>query len=101
MFGWLSTKAKSLIRNNHINGFVRLCNNQVEFLSILNEVRSCRGGPWSDDLIKRVEEYILCGANSGISVYRLKVLSSLDIGHALGVIAVGISRDDLKMLPNC
>lgn len=96
MFRWLASRVASIVYNNYINGFVRLCNNQVEFLTILNEARSCGGGPWSDDLIGRVEEYILCGAISGISVYRVKVLSSLDIGHALGVIAVGISRDDFR-----
>ncbi len=82
--------------NSPVSGFIRLCRKRSEFLYIVNEAKRFSGGTWEEDLIDRVGEYILGGKLDGISVYSVQTLSPFDIGHALGVIAEGISQSSFR-----
>lgn len=51
---------------------------------------------WGEDQIEKIHKYILRDKVENISVYRLKVLTAFDAGHALGVIAEGITQDNFR-----
>lgn len=75
---------------------VRLCRNRVEFITIINEAINHTNKNWDQELINRVIQCILEGTDSGISVYSSDTLDPLDRGHALAVIAEGISQDNFR-----
>jgi hypothetical protein len=79
------------------NNLVRLCKSRAEFISIINEAINSPDQNWEQQLIDRVIQYILDEKSSGISVYRVDTLDPLDCGHALAVVAEGISRDDFQI----
>lgn len=78
------------------NNLVRLCKRRTEFITIVNEVLSSPDNNWNRELIHRVIQCVLDGESSEISVYRADTLDPLDCGHALAVVAEGISRDDFQ-----
>lgn len=80
----------------HPENLVRLCKRRDEFQNIINEACESLGQNWEQQLIDRVIEYILGGESSGISVYRADTRDPFDYGHALGVIAEGISQEDFR-----
>ena len=78
------------------NNLVRLCRRRSEFISIINEAINSPDQRWSQDLVERVIKHMLEEASSGISVYKADTLDPFDPGHALAVIAEGISQDDFR-----
>lgn len=76
---------------------VRLCKRRTEFLAIVNEALNSSDNNWDRELINRVVLYVLDGESSKVSVYRSDTLDPLDCGHALAVIAEGISQDDFQI----
>lgn len=91
---WLCNKFNQDFK--HPKYLVRLCRRLTDFKLIINEAINCVDGYWSEDLIQRVIEEILEGENSGISTYRADTLNPFDVGHALGVIAEGISQNEFR-----
>lgn len=74
---------------------VRLCRRRQEFFSIINEAL-LTSPPWPSDLVDRVVEYVLEGGNTDLSVYSVASIDPFDYGHALGVIAEGISQNNFR-----
>ena len=87
---WLG---KSQHRSGTPCNLVQLCRRSQELRSIINEALQGHS-PWPSDLIERVEEFVLEKGNRELSVYEVATIDPLDHGHALGVIAEGISQDD-------
>ncbi len=80
----------------HPKNLVRFCRNQSEFINIINEAISSENKDWDESLIDRVIKYILEGGEVGISVYSSDTLDPFDYGHALAVIAEGISQKKFR-----
>jgi len=80
----------------HPENLVRLCRKRTDFITIINEAVNSPDQNWDQELIDRVVQCILEGGDLGISVYRSNTLDPLDHGHALAVIAEGMSRDDFR-----
>lgn len=80
----------------HPENFVRLCRNRVDFITIINEAIKHTNQNWDQELVDRVIQCIIEGADSGISVYSSDTLDPLDRGHALAVVAEGISQDNFR-----
>ncbi len=80
----------------HPENLVRLCRNRSDFITVINEALNSPDRNWDEELVTRVVKCILEGANSGISVYSSDTLDPLDRGHALAVIAEGISQDNFR-----
>lgn len=78
------------------NNLVRLCRRRNEFLKIVNEAINLPNQNWNQDLINRVIQYILEEKETSISVYRADTLDPFDYGHALAVIAEGISQKEFR-----
>ena len=76
--------------------FVRLCKRRSEFESIVNEALNFSGKNWEKQLIKRVIDYIVGEKHTGVSVYRAETLDPFDHGHALAVVAEGISQRNFR-----
>ena len=76
---------------------VRLCRNLGEFEAIVNEARNCTNKCWQQDLIERVIRQVLGSESSGVSTYNADTIHPFDVGHALGVIAEGISSSDFHV----
>lgn len=74
---------------------VRLCRRRTEFVTIINEARAT-GPPWDSELIDRVVEFVLDGGNTELSMYETATTDPLDHGHALGVIAEGITQSSFR-----
>lgn len=75
---------------------VRLCRSRVDFITIINEAINYPNQNWDQELISRFIQCILESADSSISVYSSDTLDPLDHGHALAVIAEGISQDNFR-----
>ncbi len=87
-----SSKSSELCPDN----LVRLCRKRTDFITIVNEVVNSPDQNWDQALIDRFVQCILEGANSGISVYSSVTLDPLDRGHALAVIAEGMSQSNFR-----
>lgn len=87
-----SSKSSELYPEN----LVRLCRKRTDFITIVNEAVNSPDQNWDKELIDRVVQCILEGGGLGISVYRSDTLDPLDHGHALAVIAEGISQDNFR-----
>lgn len=74
---------------------LRLCRRGAEFIAIVTEARQGTR-PWPTELVDRVVEYLLSGSDGGISVYASRIGDCFDIGHALGVIAEGITQKEFQ-----
>jgi hypothetical protein len=74
---------------------VRLCRRRQEFISIINgAIHSA--SPWSSELINQVVGNILEGGDTELSVYEAATTDPFDHGHALAVVAEGISQDSFR-----
>jgi hypothetical protein len=80
----------------HPENLVRLCRNRADFIAIINEAINHTNQNWDQELIDRVIRCILESTGSGISVYSSDTLDPLDRGHALAVLAEGISQDNFR-----
>jgi hypothetical protein len=90
-------KAKGLrFSELHPENLVRLCRNRVDFITIINEAINYPNQSWDQELVNRVIQCVLEGAASGISVYSSDTLDPLDRGHALAVIAEGMSQSNFR-----
>ncbi|MBE9155813.1 hypothetical protein IQ265_03045 [Nodosilinea sp. LEGE 06152] len=90
-------RAKSLKSGKlYPENFVRLCRNRVDFITIVNEAIHHRNQSWDQELVGRVIQCVLDGADSGISVYSSATLDPLDRGHALAVVAEGMSQSNFR-----
>jgi len=87
-----SPKSSELIPEN----LVRLCRNRADFITIINEAINHTNQNWDHELVNRVIQFILEDTDSGISVYSSDTLDPLDRGHALAVVAEGISQDNFR-----
>ncbi|NEP61006.1 MAG: hypothetical protein F6K31_29165 [Symploca sp. SIO2G7] len=80
----------------HPENLVRLCRNRVDFITIINEAIHYPNFDWDNELVSRVIQCVLEGADSGISVYSSDTLDPLDRGHALAVVAEGMSQNNFR-----
>ncbi len=94
IISWLLQKFNQ--DSKHPKYLVRLCRKPTAFTSLINEAINYPDECWNEDLIQRVIKEILEGENSGISTYSADTLDPFDVGHALGVIAEGISQKDFR-----
>ena len=78
------------------NNLVRLCKSRAEFINIINEAINSSDRNWDKQLVDRVICQILDGESSGVSVYRVDTLDPLDHGHALAVMAEGMSQNNFR-----
>jgi hypothetical protein len=90
--GWFQKIQANFLRPLHV---LRLCRRRTEFLSIVNEATH-GASPWPPDLVERVVQYVLEDGNADLSVYASATADPLDLGHALGVIAEGITQQDFQ-----
>ena len=74
---------------------VRMCRRRTEFMSIINEVHI--GSPPFTDLIDRMVQHVLDEESPPLSVYEAATTDPFDCGHALGVIAATIGRNDFRL----
>jgi hypothetical protein len=93
--GWWVRETTSSDENHPIN-FARLCKSRADFIMIINEVINSTDQLWNQELIDRVIRLLLDRGDSEISVYSVDTLDSLDYGHAIAVIAEGISQEDFR-----
>ncbi|WP_204154452.1 hypothetical protein [Leptolyngbya sp. CCY15150] len=80
----------------HPENLVRLCRNRVEFITIINEAIHYPNQSWNQELVDRVIQFVLEGADSGVSVYSSATLDPLDRGHAFAVVAEGMSQSNFR-----
>lgn len=80
----------------HPENLVRLCRSRTDFITIVNEAIHYPNQSWDQELISRVIQCVLGGADSGISVYSSDTLDPLDRGHALAVVAEGMSQSKFR-----
>ena len=80
----------------HPENLVRLCRNRTDFIIIINEAINHTDQNWDQELVDRVIQCILEDTDSDISVYSSDTLDPLDRGHALAVVAEGISQDSFR-----
>lgn len=92
-FGKAQSPKSSELRPENL---VRLCRNRVDFITIINEAINYPNQNWDQELVNRVIQCILEDADSDISVYSSDTLDPLDRGHALAVVAEGISQDNFR-----
>jgi hypothetical protein len=75
---------------------IRLCKRKDEFLSIISDALMYQDELWQEELINRVIHYVFEDKDSSISVFSSEILDPFDFGHALGVIAEGISQREFR-----
>ena len=80
----------------HPKNFVRLCRKRNDFILIINEATRYPNQNWDQELVDKVIQCVLDGADSGISVYSLDTFDPLDRGHALAVVAESMSQSDFR-----
>jgi hypothetical protein len=96
IYGFLGKDKSQEFSELRPENLVRLCRNRADFITIINEAINHPNQNWDQELVNRVIQYVLEGTNSGISVYSSDTLDPLDRGHALAVIAEGISQDNFR-----
>lgn len=92
LLGWLKRPRRGAFTPVNL---VRLCRRRTEFVTIINDAKAA-GPPWDSALIDRVVEFVLEGGNTELSMYETATTDPLDHGHALGVIAEGITQDSFR-----
>ncbi len=90
---WLKKPCKGSKQPKYL---VRLCRSLGDFEMIVSEASKCTDKCWQPDLIERVIRQVLGNEASGVSTYNADTIHPFDVGHALGVIAEGISQGDFR-----